>query len=125
MKLARIVFWVAAAWGAVTTTPLFFLLGRFNAENPPAVTHVELYYGFAVTIFVWQLVYFLIGTNPSRFRPMMLAAILVKAGWVVAVALLSAEHTLGKGMLFFAAADAVFAALFIAAFLKTPEPAKG
>jgi hypothetical protein len=46
MRFARIVYGVAAAYGFLALTPLYFLIGKIGRDAPPPVTHPEFYYGF-------------------------------------------------------------------------------
>jgi len=45
MKLTRIVFGIAAAYGLLMLIPSF-LLGTVGRDCPSAITHPEVYYGF-------------------------------------------------------------------------------
>ena len=46
MKITRIIFALAAAWGFFALIPGLFGEASFNAAMPPAITHPEFYYGF-------------------------------------------------------------------------------
>jgi hypothetical protein len=54
MRFARAVFWIAGAWGVLVIAPMFFLMDTLGRQTPPAVTHPEFYYGFAVVTLMWQ-----------------------------------------------------------------------
>ena len=64
MKFARIVFWIAGAFGVLILAPLYFMFDLVGRQDPPPITHPEFYYGFVGVTLVWQLVYMLIATNP-------------------------------------------------------------
>jgi len=46
MKFARIVFRVAAIWGVLVITPLYFMFDLIGRNDPPAITHPAFFYGF-------------------------------------------------------------------------------
>ena len=46
MRFARFAYGVAAVYGFLALTPLYFLVGKIGHEAPPPVTHPEFYYGF-------------------------------------------------------------------------------
>ena len=121
MKFARIVFLIAGAWGLAIVTPLYFLLDVVSRSYPPPVTHPDLYYGFVGVTLVWQIAFLIIATNPSRHRPIMLAAILEKAVYVGTMVILYQNGQLQFGQFAVAVPDCVLGTLFVAAFVKTPE----
>jgi len=67
----------------------------------------------------WQIAFLLIGSNPVRFRPLMLPSIVEKLGYVVAVAVLHQRGLISTTEAMTAAPDVVLGVLFIAAFVKT------
>lgn len=121
MIFARRVFLAAAVIGPFLLVPLFFLERTVGALFPPAITHPEFYYAFAAVALVWQLGYFVISTDPVRYRAFMPVALLAKLTVVLtALAMLG----LGRIRLDAAAAglpDSVFVALFWVAWRKTPR----
>ena len=46
MKFAKIIFWIAAIWGILVLTPLYFLFDTIGRQDPPPITHPGFYYGF-------------------------------------------------------------------------------
>src|SRR5258708_39363432 len=58
MKFARIAYGVAASYGFIALTPLYFLLGKIGRDAPPPVTHPEFYYGFVGVALLWQMVFY-------------------------------------------------------------------
>jgi hypothetical protein len=123
MKFARIVFLVAGIFGVLVIAPMFFLEDYLNRQYPPPVTHPELYYGFAGTVFAWQLVYLLISRDPVRYRPMMLLAIVAKASFAGAVYVLSAQGRVAGTTAVGATIDLVFAVLFACAYVAVGREA--
>jgi hypothetical protein len=116
---ARIVFRVAGLLGVVTLTPLYFMLDRIGSHYPPAITHPDFYYGFIGVGLAWQAAFLMIASDPVRFRPFMIAAILEKFIYVMSVGALYAQGQLQGSQLAAAGPDFALGILFIAAFLKT------
>ncbi len=119
MKFAKVVFWTAGAVGIVLLAPLFFIFDQVGRQNPPPITHPQFYYGFAGLGLVWQIAFFLIATDPRRFRPMMLPAILEKLSYVAALLLLYLEERITPVEAATGVPDALLLVLFIAAYQKT------
>jgi len=120
MKFARIVFYVAAAWGVLLLTPLYFMFDRIGVDDPPPITHPAFYYGFVGIALAWQVAFVMIGREPVRLRPIMIPSILEKLAYGLAVVVLYAQGRMHAQDLAFGAADLVFAALFAIAFVRTP-----
>lgn len=123
MKFAKVVFSVAGIWGLLLVTPLYFLFQRIGTQDPPPITHPAFYYGFTGLALVWQITFLLIASNPVRFRPIMVPAILEKLAYSVPVIILVAQHRTNPNDLLFAAIDLSFGVFFVLAFLRTPRSA--
>jgi hypothetical protein len=65
MRFARIAYGVAAAYGFLTLTPLYFMVGNIGHDAPPPVTHPEFYYGFVGVALLWQMIFVLIARDPN------------------------------------------------------------
>jgi hypothetical protein len=121
MRFAKSVFWVAGIYGIPVVAPLYFLEERMGQDYPPAITHPEFYYGFAGTVLAWQFMYLMIGLDPVRYRMVMLLGAAAKTSFAVAVLILHQQGRVATTMVGLAAPDAVLAALFVAAWLRTPK----
>ena len=121
MKFAKIVFRVAGIWGLLIITPLYFMFDLIGRKDPPPITHPAFYYGFVGLALVWQLAFLLISTNPVRFRPLMIAAILEKLAYSVPLLILISHKRTSPNDLLFAGIDLLLCALFILAYLRTPR----
>jgi hypothetical protein len=86
-KHARWLFRGAAMYGLILLLPLYFLEKRAAA---PAVLldHPEYYYGFVGAAAAWQLVYWVIGSDPARYRAFMSLGVIAKLGFWFPVAIL-------------------------------------
>ena len=124
MKFAKIVFRIAGIWGFLILTPLYFLFDLTGRQSPPAITHPEFYYVFVGVALVWQVGVLLIASNPIRYRPFMIAAILEKLAYVIPIVILYFQHRVASNQLIFVATDFTLCLLFIASYFKTPaQPA--
>jgi hypothetical protein len=118
MKFAKVVFWIAGVWGVLVITPLFFLFNLLGRVAPPAVTHPEYYYGFAVVTLAWQISFFIIALDPARYRALMIPPALAKFGYAIVIVTLHLQGRVRGDQLLFAAVDFALAILFLVSFLK-------
>jgi hypothetical protein len=121
MKFARNVFLIAGIWGFAIVTPLYFTFDLVGRSYPPALTHADVYYGFVGVTLVWQLAFLIVASDPSRYRPLMIAAILEKLVYVTTLTTLYLRGQIQGGQAAVALPDFVLALLFVAAFLRTPN----
>ena len=121
MKFARIVFWIAAIWGFLIITPLYFMFNLIGEKDPPPITHPAFFYGFVGVALVWQIAFIFIARDPIRFRPMMIPAILEKLVYSIPVIVLVLQKRMNPADLMFSATDLTLGALFLAAYLGTPR----
>jgi len=120
MKFAKYLFTIAGIWGILVITPLYFIFNVIPEKDPPAITHPLFYYGFAGVALAWQFVFLVIGSNPVRFRPLMLVGILEKLGYFLPAVILYSQHRVHIADVYLSCGDAVLAVLFFIAYLKTP-----
>ena len=97
MKFAKIVFWVAGIWGVLILTPLYFIFDRIGRQDPPPITHPGFYYGFVGASLAWQIAFFIIATDPVRFRPVIIAAIIEKFTYGIAMTALYLQNRIHDG----------------------------
>lgn len=121
MKFARIVFWVAAVWGFLTLTPLYFIFDLIGRQDPPPITHPAFFYGFVGAGLAWQIAFAIIATDPARFRPLMIPSVLEKFSYGIAVAVLVMQHRMRASDLMFGGVDLLFGVLFVTAYFCTPR----
>jgi hypothetical protein len=122
LRFAKIVFWLAAIWGFLIITPLYFMFALISKNDPPPITHPGFFYGFVGLAMVWQLAFILVARDPIRFRPMMIPAIFEKLVYSVPVIILVLQKRMHPADLVFSATDLLLAVLFLIAYLRTPHP---
>jgi hypothetical protein len=118
MKFARYVFLIAGVYGVLVIAPQYFLEEQVGKDYPPPVNHPEYFYGFVGVTLAWQVLYLLIATDPARYRPVMLVAVLAKFSFGAAASVLFARDHIPAVVFGFAMFDLVLAALFVAAYVK-------
>ena len=118
MKSAKIVFNIAGVYGLLVVLPLYFMEARIGRNQPPAITHLEFYYGFVGVTVAWQVAFLIIGSDPVRFRPLMPAAMIEKFSYVIAGALLWSKGRIPAAPLPFVLIDLVFGLFFVMAYVK-------
>jgi hypothetical protein len=119
MKFAKIVFRIAAVWGVLVLTPLYFIFGMIGRNDPPPITHPAFYYGFVSVGLVFQIVFVMIARDPVRLRPMMIPSLLEKFGYGATLFVLYLQNRLHIQDLALGGVDVLFGVLFLVAFLKT------
>ena len=119
MKFAKIVFWVAAIWGFLILTPLYFMFDLIGRQDPPAITHPAFYYGFVSVGLVWQVAFAMIARDPARLRPMMIPAVLEKFGYGATLVVLYLQQRLHTTDLVLAGVDMLLGVFFLLAFFHT------
>src|SRR5580658_5497727 len=119
MRFAKIVFWIAAIWGVLVLTPLYFMFGLISRNDPPAITHPGFFYGFVGAGLAWQIGFFVIATDPTRHRPLMIPSVLEKISYVVPVVVLVLQGRMHPSDLVFVGSDSLLGVLFTIAYFKT------
>ena len=119
MKFARHTFLIAGIYGLLVLLPQYFMESRIGTDNPPAITHPEYFYGFVGVAIAFQLVFIIISTNPQKYRPLILAALVEKFSFVIAVTLLVYMGRTGGPIVVGAIGDLLLGALFTASWFTT------
>jgi hypothetical protein len=121
MKLAKYIFYTAGIYGLIVLIPQYFMEEKNGRDFPPPLTHPEYYYGFIGVGLAFQIAFLIIARNPSRYRMMMIPAMIEKFSFAIAVYALFALSRVAPLMVGAATIDLILGFLFIAAFLKTKE----
>ena len=119
MRFARIAFIGAGIWGVVVLTPLYFLLDVTGRQYAAPTSYPHFFYGFLSVAMAWQIAFLVIGSDPVRFRPLMIVGVLEKFGHVAGVVVLFGHARVSEADLMAAVPDLLLGLLFIAAFVKT------
>ena len=122
MRFARIVFVVAGIWGIAVLTPFYWLVDVTGRQYAPPTEYPHFFYGFFSVAMVWQIAFLVIGSNPVRFRPLMIPAALEKVGYVVTLAVLYGQARIPAADAQAAVPDLLLGILFLVAFAKLRSP---
>jgi hypothetical protein len=120
MHFARWTFRLAGIYGLLVMTPQLFLEAQVGRDYPPPITHPEYFYGFVGVALAWQVAFLIIGQDPVRYRPIMLAAVIEKVSFGAAAIALFACGRLPGIVLIFGMIDLSLALAFSLAFAVTP-----
>ncbi|WP_254510520.1 hypothetical protein [Anatilimnocola floriformis] len=121
MTFARWVFRSAAVYGVLVLLPMYFLELQIGRDQPPPITHPEFFYGFVGVALAWQFIFWLIGSDPQRYRPLMPVAVLEKAAFSIAAFILFAQGRIHLQMLLAGSMDFILGCLFIISFWLTAK----
>jgi hypothetical protein len=120
VRFARIAFIAAGVWGVVVLTPLYFLLDVTGRQYAAPTSYPHFFYGFLSVAMAWQIAFLVIGSDPVRFRPLMIAGVFEKFAHVAGVAVLYSQARISAADAMAAGPDLLLGLLFVAAFVKTP-----
>lgn len=119
MKFAKYTFLIAGIYGVLALVPQYFLLEKNGQDFPPAITHLEYYYGFVGIALVFQLVFFVIFTDPIKYRALIAVSILEKLSFAVPVAILYSRGMVSSSIFAAGLIDLLLGILFTISFIKT------
>ena len=119
MRFARIVFVIAGVWGLAVLTPFYWLVDVTGRRYSPPIEYPHFFYGFVGVALAWQIAFLVIGSNPARFRALMIPGMLEKFGYVATLAVLYSQARISAADAQAAVPDLLLGILFIAAFVKT------
>jgi hypothetical protein len=118
MRFAKWVFTGAGIYGFVAVGPLYFMEGAIGRTSAP-ISHPEYFYGFIGVTLAFQLLFLIIGRDPVRLRPAMIAAVAEKVSFPPAVYLLVAQGRTPPVIAGFATIDLILAVLFVLSWIRT------
>ena len=114
MKFARVVFAVAGILGLLAMVPMYLADGSYR------------YYGSLGALVAWQIAFFVIASDPTRHRVMMVPATLEKLLWVGTLVVLYYRGRLtSREVLGGSIPHGILGALFVAAFTTTRSSRNG
>lgn len=121
MKFAKLVFMIAGVYGLIVMLPQYFLEEKNGIDYPPPINHPEYFYGFTGVVVAWQILFLILSKDPVRYRPMIIAAVLEKFSFTIAVTVLYFQSRVATMVLGFGMMDLLLGILFIIAFIKTRD----
>ena len=119
IAFAKRAFQIAGVWGLFVLSLVYsaYLLGlegvTFDTDRP------DIVHGFFLVALAWQVAFLLIATDPVRYRPLMLAAMLEKFPFTLAVLVLYANGQVPQTMLVLGLIDGILGVLFSVAYIWT------
>ena len=119
MRFAKIVFIAAGIWGLAVLPPFYWLVDITGRHYDVPTQYPQFFYGFMSITLAWQLAFLVIGSNPARFRPLMVPSMLEKFGYVGTLAVLYAQRRVSSTDAQAIVPDLILGVLFVAAFVKT------
>lgn len=111
----------AAIYGLILLLPMYFL-EKVAASPDATFTHPEYYYGFVGAAAAWQLVYWVIGGDPVRYRAFMPLGGVAKFGFWIPTTLLWLNGRTPTSTFILTNGDLILGIAFFLAWrtLKTP-----
>lgn len=123
MIFAKRVFQVAGVYGLIVIA-LGYAAYFYESDSLLYNARTEFVHGFFLVTFAWQVAFLIIATDPIRYRMLMLAAMLEKFPFTLAVLALYALGSVGTAVLVFGLLDGVLGVLFSIAYIVTENAAR-
>ncbi|MBK9316438.1 MAG: hypothetical protein IPM55_19675 [Acidobacteria bacterium] len=124
MKFARWTYLIAGIYGLLVLVPQYFLEEKNGRDYPPVINHPEYYYGFIGVAIAWQIAFLIISKDPRRYRPLMIASVIEKFSYGIAVVILYLQGRTGSMVLSTGMIDMVLGTLFLIACKKASQTEK-
>ena len=121
MRFAVLTYKIAGIWGLLIVVPSYFLYNAVGRQDPPPLSHPHIYFGWLGVTLAWQILFLVLSTDPVRYRPIMVPAVLEKLGFVVALIVLLSLKMVNAREASIAIPDAILMVCFIVALKKTPS----
>ncbi len=118
-KFAKVVFIGGGVWGIAALAPFYWLVDISGRRYAPPLDYPQFFWGFFSVALAWQLAFLLIGSDPVRFRLLMLPAIAEKFGFIITLLTLFQRGRIPAADTAAAIPDTVVGLLFVAAFVTT------
>lgn len=118
MRWIKWLFYLAGIYGVLVLTPLYFKERALAEAGQPAITYPEFFYGFVGVALAWQVAFLIIGGDPVRFRPIILAGIVEKLSFGIAAPILYVQQRVKADMLAAGFLDLVLGVLFMIAWVQ-------
>lgn len=118
MRFAQVVFIGAGIWGIVVLTPFYWLVDLTGRHYDPPTTYPQFFYGFFAVALAWQIAFLVIGSNPPRFRALMIPGVVEKFGHVATLAVLYGQGRIDSVDTLAIVPDGMLGLLFVVVFVK-------
>lgn len=118
MKFAKYTFLLSAIYGLAVLLPNYFLEVKTGPDNPP-LANPEFFYGFIGLASVFQIVFLIISSDPVKYRPLMIVAVLEKLSFGIPAAILYAAGRLEGPFFLGGMIDLFLGVLFAVSFVLT------
>ena len=118
MKFAKYTFLIAGIYGLLVLLPQYFVELGLGSDSPPVIAQPGFYYGFLGVAVAFQVVFLIIGTDPVKYRLMMLPSIIEKFSFGIAALVLKFGGRLDDALFYGGMIDLLLGILFIVSFLK-------
>jgi hypothetical protein len=122
MKFARFVFIGAGIWGILLLTALYIAAGTIERQHVSLLADPQFFYGFMAVTMAWQFAFLVIGSDPARYRPLMLPSMVEKFFYLMTIAVLYLQGRITAADALANTPDLVLGVLFVIAFAKTASP---
>ena len=119
MNFAKWVLRIAGVLGLLIVVPFYFTEAQVGRDLPPAITHPEYYYGFLGVTLAWQIAFLIMATDPLRYRPLLLAALVEKGSYALAAFWLFALGRIPPVVLGAGVMDLTLGLFVVAAYVAT------
>ena len=119
MTFAKYTFIGAGIWGLAVLLPFYALIDITGRQYTPPTDYPQFFWGFFAVGIAWQVAFLMIGSDPARFRPLMILAILEKLSFVGTLVVLFTAGRLSFLDFQPALPDGILCMLFLAAFVVT------
>jgi hypothetical protein len=118
MKFAKWTYLIAGIYGLLILIPQYFLEEKNGIDYPPPINHPEYYYGFIGVAVAWQVAFLIISRDPQRYRPIMIASIIEKYSYGLAMVILYLQARVATAVLGVAIIDTILGTLFLIAYIR-------
>ncbi len=118
MKFAKWIYLISGLYGLLVLIPQYFLESTNGVKFPPAINHPEYYYGFIGVAVAWQTGFLMISRDPKRYGPLMIATVIEKYSYGLALLVLYVQGRLVVPILATGLIDLVLGTLFTVAYKK-------
>jgi hypothetical protein len=118
MKFAKWTYRIAGIYGLLVLLPQYFLEEQNGRDYPPPINHPEYYYGFIGVAVAWQVAFLIISSAPKRYRPLMIASVIEKFSYGLAVAILYWQDRVAAAVLAVGTIDIILGILFLVAYWR-------